>query len=829
MPEALEAFLEGFPAHVAALVRGRAEHAAIVIDDAVPGFRLDPSAGLAEIRARIAPLVVSANDPGEIVWCYSDDRNNGLDDFEITAVLGRWLDIDLIHRSSTAPDKRVVIAGRLRRELVAVGFVATTGSSTSQLRDFLAACGESQLPAILFISAAQLETVVAGSELGDALDGHQRHGGGIGVLVPDAQTESAFANPEAQLAPFKRLGLDIHFVKFERGDTLDPEQLDRYMRATALTCDVSVPIAGTSIGNDLVRSGAYPGGSPYRPQPFDLRVPWFHTEPGMWIELPMFDVGDSVDREFRDHLQGPGDDELGKRLDAHRMAAFYRASTISPELEPEYPDYRIYNWPRPAPANRVSLLNAGPPTVERKNLVDRLLAGLTDVRLTIANHHQLTEAAIAEVGHRYGLTSAAAIDVQHATHAYLAEISRYGPLRQDYADFARFAPADLGATLEIGSGYGVLAWALATRSSRYICVDLDARMFRALRGDLGQSGVVADAHRMPFSDGVFDSIIANNVIEHLYDPLAGLLEIRRLLRPGGRLLALLPFDALENRHDLPAHLWKIDEAGLRRALSAAGFGISRLQVVNLHELGVPGAFPSCHGFAAMVDAQNPLHDGVTAAASTARPRAARLSKNESERAGRVWPSVRELVGFEQWNDKRVVTVGADAEDVNEFRHYGADVIEVPGGVANWAVEDGVAELVYLFLSASKAQLPQLAAEMRRVLAPGGVAVAVFRNRGGLRYLARVGSYFGGALKLDAMFGRDAVAQVADDDRALGADAYVAINDVESSFHEFAQRRVTVNNLAPEDLAADIDARYPEEFWDWLAQSCGRFVMVRAQR
>jgi SAM-dependent methyltransferase len=191
--------------------------------------------------------------------------------------------------------------------------------------------------------------------------------------------------------------------------------------------------------------------------------------------------------------------------------------------------------------------------------------------------------------------------------------------------------------------------------------------------------------------------------------------------------------------------------------------------------------------------------------------------------------VRELVRFEQWNGKRVVTVGADTEDVNEFRHFGADVVEVPGGIANWPVRDGVAELVYLFLSASKTQLPQVAAEMRRVLAPDGVAVAVFRNRGGLRYLARVGSYFGDALELDAIVGRDAVAQVADDDRALGGDAYVSIDDVESAFHDFAQRRVSVNNLAPEDLAADIEASYPEGFWDWLAQTCGRFVMVRAHR
>ena len=275
--------------------------------------------------------------------------------------------------------------------------------------------------------------------------------------------------------------------------------------------------------------------------------------------------------------------------------------------------------------------------------------------------------------------------------------------------------------------------------------------------------------------------MANNVIEHFTIRWLRFARSAASCVQAGGCLALLPFDALDNRHDLPAHLWKIDEVGLRRALDAAGLELSRLEVVNLHDLGVPGAFPSCHGFAAMVDAQKPMHDGVMADTLTARRRTARLSKNESERAGRVWPSVRELVRFEQWNEKRVVTVGADAEDVNEFRHFGADVIEVPAGVANWALQDGVAELVYLFLSASKPQLSEVAAEMRRVLAPDGVAVAVFRNRGGLRYLARVGSYFGDALELDAIVGRDVAAQVADDGGALGVEAYVSIDDVNPAF------------------------------------------------
>ena len=128
---------------------------------------------------------------------------------------------------------------------------------------------------------------------------------------------------------------------------------------------------------------------------------------------------------------------------------------------------------------------------------------MADLRATLVNQDDLIEAARTEVVERYGLSSSAAIDVQNATHAYLADIPRYGALRQDYADFARFAPAALGTTLEIGSGYGVLAWALSTRRLLRVRRSRSA-MFRGLRRDLGQSGIVADAHRMPFREGAID-------------------------------------------------------------------------------------------------------------------------------------------------------------------------------------------------------------------------------------------------------------------------------------------------------------------------------------
>lgn len=53
--------------------------------------------------------------------------------------------------------------------------------------------------------------------------------------------------------------------------------------------------------------------------------------------------------------------------------------------------------------------------------------------------------------------------------------------------------------------------------------------------------VVADAANMPFQDSVFDYVICSEVLEHVPDPRRVLAEIHRVLRPGGKLLATVPF------------------------------------------------------------------------------------------------------------------------------------------------------------------------------------------------------------------------------------------------------------------------------------------------
>lgn len=193
---------------------------------------------------------------------------------------------------------------------------------------------------------------------------------------------------------------------------------------------------------------------------------------------------------------------------------------------------------------------------------------------------------------------AAAKEVQCVEHAYLADNPSIGlSLPKNIQAFADFIPREIGSALEIGVGYGALAVSLADRSSSYVCVDLSAE---GLRGFLSATTlplvpIVADAHALPFPDGIFDTVIANNVIEHFYEPLAGLVELRRVLRTGGLLQALIPLDALNPRVTLPAHLWKADLFGVERLINSAGFTINRIEVFDANLVGTPGCFASCRG------------------------------------------------------------------------------------------------------------------------------------------------------------------------------------------------------------------------------------------
>lgn len=53
--------------------------------------------------------------------------------------------------------------------------------------------------------------------------------------------------------------------------------------------------------------------------------------------------------------------------------------------------------------------------------------------------------------------------------------------------------------------------------------------------------MLADAHALPLADAGFDGVLADGVLEHVRDPRRVAAEIVRVLKPGGRVFASVPF------------------------------------------------------------------------------------------------------------------------------------------------------------------------------------------------------------------------------------------------------------------------------------------------
>jgi SAM-dependent methyltransferase len=106
--------------------------------------------------------------------------------------------------------------------------------------------------------------------------------------------------------------------------------------------------------------------------------------------------------------------------------------------------------------------------------------------------------------------------------------------------------------LDAGCGSGPIAALLRDRGATVTGFDSSAGMLELARRRLGPD---ADLHQgdlvgpLPFPDGAFDDVIAALVLHYLEDWTGPLAELRRVLRPGGRLIAAVdhPF-AIELMH-----------------------------------------------------------------------------------------------------------------------------------------------------------------------------------------------------------------------------------------------------------------------------------------
>lgn len=125
-----------------------------------------------------------------------------------------------------------------------------------------------------------------------------------------------------------------------------------------------------------------------------------------------------------------------------------------------------------------------------------------------------------------------------------------------WADVTRHFPAD-ARLLDVGCGG---AW-LAEHFDDYAGVDVSSDAVAAARERGLDVRAIAPGDGLPFDEAEFDAIVLKDVLEHVPDPVALVLEVRRVLRPGGRVFASSP----------DAQRWVWDDYTHRRPFTRKAF------------------------------------------------------------------------------------------------------------------------------------------------------------------------------------------------------------------------------------------------------------------
>lgn len=89
--------------------------------------------------------------------------------------------------------------------------------------------------------------------------------------------------------------------------------------------------------------------------------------------------------------------------------------------------------------------------------------------------------------------------------------------------------------LDLACGGGLLAPHVADKGHRHVGLDLSPTALPLARSH-GVVAVRGDVTRLPFADEVADVVVAGEILEHVADPPALVIEACRVLRPGGTLV-----------------------------------------------------------------------------------------------------------------------------------------------------------------------------------------------------------------------------------------------------------------------------------------------------
>jgi len=148
---------------------------------------------------------------------------------------------------------------------------------------------------------------------------------------------------------------------------------------------------------------------------------------------------------------------------------------------------------------------------------------------------------------------------------------------------------ELGDVLDVASGDGVLAELLAPRARSIKCLDISQRVVDAgkkrLRNYTNVSFELGDMHDLPVLNASFDTLLLMHALTYTKKPQLVFNEAYRILRPGGRLLAVtLQKHAHKNAVMAYNHLnLGFTESQLRKCCTKAGLEPLTVQISGIEK------------------------------------------------------------------------------------------------------------------------------------------------------------------------------------------------------------------------------------------------------
>ncbi|MFX1520865.1 MAG: class I SAM-dependent methyltransferase [Promethearchaeota archaeon] len=121
-------------------------------------------------------------------------------------------------------------------------------------------------------------------------------------------------------------------------------------------------------------------------------------------------------------------------------------------------------------------------------------------------------------------------------------------LREHYfsSTFARFARKRIkGLILEVGCGTAQCSLKILTKGIKIIGADFSASALQLAKdyssGNKAIKFIVTDAFNLPFGENTFDAVWSVGLLEHFEDPSLALTEMRRVVKPDGKVIAIVPY------------------------------------------------------------------------------------------------------------------------------------------------------------------------------------------------------------------------------------------------------------------------------------------------